>query len=202
MRRYAILLALPLCLLLAACSGGNKHKNNGPTISSGTPPVQLAPPLTPLPTVTPSTLKPLPAASATGTGRLLPPATASSTAATASGTASATATTIPPPAASATAAPTSTRAPATAVPTATGSLVPPPPPPPPVPPSSARGSDSSGVTAPVGDLCPLGYPVKGDSAQKAYQPSDSGYDAVKPVACFATIADATVAGYTPVKPVG
>jgi hypothetical protein len=62
------------------------------------------------------------------------------------------------------------------------------------------GRDSDGATLPVGGLCPLGFPVKGDSDQKAYRGNDPEYGSIKPVACFQTMDDAVTAGYAPAHP--
>lgn len=189
--RRTILLALPL-LLLAACGSGNKHTNNGATISNGTPPVEQGA------AATPTTHAALASPSAVPSATPVQP-TGAASATTGAGAASV----VPTAASAATATTTAALTAQASATAAAGSVVPPPPPPPPAPPSTSRGrGDTSGATLPVGDLCPLGFPIKGDSNAKFHQPTDADYATVKPVACFATVDDATVAGYTPIGPVG
>lgn len=77
--------------------------------------------------------------------------------------------------------------------------LPPPPPPPPPPPSTSGARSQEGIKSaqPVGNLCPLGYPIKGDTNARYYRSTDPEYESVTPVVCFASTEDATTAGYKP-----
>ena len=56
---------------------------------------------------------------------------------------------------------------------------------------------AAGSFAPaVGGVCPSTHPVKIDHDARAHPPGSSGYDAVTPIACYATLADAEANGYS------
>ncbi|HEY7295384.1 MAG TPA: hypothetical protein VH916_10095 [Dehalococcoidia bacterium] len=180
------LIATGLILLLAGCSSGNNKQN-----AASATPTRSA---TPAVTVTP--LAATPVRSPTPTSTPAQTTTVGGSAATAPATSSFTPTrsaATPPPAAS----PAPTAAPSPSAATAPSG----PPPPPPIPTGTARGGrDSSGATLPVGDLCPLGFPVKGADDRRAYKQGDPEYATIRPVACFQTPEDAVTAGYTIAHP--
>ncbi len=188
MTRTFLIFGLVAGLLVAAgCGSGNNKKRAASATPVRTPAPTLSPTpraATPVSSPTPVT-SPFPATSGGAGGGATPfPAVGTETRA---------------PAAT---APAATAAPATT--SATPSVATPPsapPPPPPIPTGTARGGrDSGGATLPVGDLCPLGYPVKGADDQKAYRPNDPEYGTIRPVACFQTPDDAVTAGYTLAHP--
>ncbi|HZQ38272.1 MAG TPA: hypothetical protein VFD32_20250 [Dehalococcoidia bacterium] len=188
MTRTVLALGLVAALAIGAgCSSGNNKKNAASATPDRTPSPAITPsPLAVTPTGSPSPVStPFPATTGSAGGAATPfPAVGTATrapVATAPGT---------------TAAPaTATSSPSAATPPSA------PPPPPPIPTGTARGGrDSGGATLPVGDLCPLGYPVKGSDDQKAYKPTDPEYATVRPVACFQTPDDAVTAGYALAHP--
>lgn len=188
MSRAVLVVTLIAGLLLAAgCGSGNNTKSAAsPTPLRSPTPAASSTPLAATPALNPS----LPAA-------LTPAATGGAGGASTSFPAVGTATRSPSgPAAPGTASPVaSTATPSAATPPSA------PPPPPPIPTGTARGGrDSSGATLPVGELCPLGYPVKGADDQKAYKPGDPEYGTIRPVACFQTPDDAVTAGYSLAHP--
>ena len=68
----------------------------------------------------------------------------------------------------------------------------------PDPPSAPPGV---GIATPEGGACPPGYPIKGRGGAQGerwyYLPHSTGYDAVLPELCFASIDEAHEAGYGP-----
>lgn len=172
---------LPALLLLSACSSP-KQQHVSPTA-----------------TVAPATaVAARTATSQVPTAAVAAPTTRAATASPAGVSFPAvTATTVSPPA-------TVTAVTASVTPAAPVQATPPIPPPPPPPPPPARGGqggrDSTGSTLPVGVLCPLGFPIKGDASTRAYRQNDAEYNAIGPVACFQTMEDAITAGYTPAHP--
>jgi hypothetical protein len=172
-------------LLTAACSSGNNKKNAA----------SVTPIRTPTPAVSATPLAATPARSPSPAATPFPATTGGAGGATTPFPAVGTTTRTPAATSTSTSSSTTTATPIAATPPSA------PPPPPPIPTGTARGGrDSSGATLPVGDLCPLGYPVKGADDQKAYKPGDPEYATIRPVACFQTPDDAVTAGYTLAHP--
>ena len=169
MRRPCAFFVFAWLLLLTAC-GSSAHNN-----ASSAPTAALTPAesitASPTPTQASATLPPPATRSATATSAAepTPPTTAS-----------------PPPVTSRT---------ATALPSPT--IMPSPPPPPTPAPGSTNDQEGIQSAQPVGTLCPRGYPVKGDATARYHTAAEPDYAATTPVVCFATVEDATAAGYRP-----
>ncbi|GEM_PF-3199279 len=185
--RRTFLLATALALLTVACSSGNNKKS----AATATPGRTSTPAATATPLIATPVRGPAPAITAMPSPSIAPGAATAPTSSN-STPARGPATAVPPGSA--------TPAAVTGTPSAAS---PPsgPPPPPPIPTGTARGGrDSNGATLPVGELCPLGFPIKGADDQKVYKPSDPEYATIRPVACFQTTDDAITAGYTVAHP--